>query len=104
MIDRKKFTQDHGRVKLTQEQVRLLNEFYHFNPRPNTSERICLSQKLGIGLDKIKNWFQNRRAKEKKDSHDSLHHNYGAIAGSNKRMCPNIFPSCNDLYRRRSTF
>lgn len=102
MADKRRSSQDHSRTKLAQGQTHLLNEFYRLNPRPSNGERIFLAKKLGIRLDKIKNWFQNRRAKEKKEGHESPCLEYRAIACESKRRYPSIFPNCSDLYRRRS--
>lgn len=80
----------------------MLTEFYNLNSRPGNSERDLLAQKLGIGIDKVKNWFQNRRAKEKKSVADANSTEYQPAPPS-KRARDKIFPSCNDLFRRRNS-
>lgn len=100
MNDKRKLTRDHGRVKLTIHQINVLGEFYSYNPRPGNKDRIFLAQKLGIGLDKVKNWFQNRRAKEKKDILEEAEPETSGFTFF-KKCYPHLFPNCSDLFKRR---
>ena len=100
MSELQKPPRENNRVKLSPEQTKILNEYYAFNSRPGNSERQYLSDQLGVNVDKIKNWFQNRRAKDKKDT---LEHRIlpRPVPHANKAFHPDIFPNCSDLFRRR---
>ncbi len=89
------------RIKLTPQQIKSLNSFYDINPKPGNKDRLKLSQTLGIGIDKIKNWFQNRRAKDKKDLIDASSDLSVCMAEATKDVLTTVYPNCNDLYRRR---
>ena len=58
------------RNRLTQEKSNLLMDAFNKNPRPNQEERAELSGKLGMSTRSIQIWFQNRRAKMKRESND----------------------------------
>ena len=100
MTDKPRIYGEHGRIKLSMEQIRVLSEFYNHNKRPGNRERVLLAEKLRIGIDKVKNWFQNRRAKDRKDLLEAMQQEC-LNKTSIKSFRPNIYPNCNDLYRRR---
>lgn len=52
-----------NRVKLSVAQTSTLLEMFKSNPIPNYIEREEIGTQLGLKNDKVKNWFQNRRAK-----------------------------------------
>lgn len=89
-----------ARQKLAPEQISLLLEVFKINPKPATEVRNKLATKLEVSSDKIKNWFQNRRAKERKRSVSSPLHSYNTMMASQSVF--NIYPSCNDLYKRKA--
>lgn len=62
------------RIKLTPQQIKSLNKFYNCNSKPGNKDRIKIAEALGIEIERIKNWFQNRRAKDKKESIESTEH------------------------------
>lgn len=100
MDEKRKSPGDSSRVKLTPEQVDFLNDAYRINSRPSHSERDLYARRLGIGLDKVKNWFQNKRAKDRKDCMDGPCLEYNDI-DQYRIYHPKIYPSCSDLYKRR---
>ena len=58
------------RRRLSVEETRYLQEAFVQNPRPNSENRNIIANKLGLSTRAIQIWFQNRRAKHKKDSTD----------------------------------
>ncbi|QDS74395.1 hypothetical protein FKW77_005600 [Venturia effusa] len=53
--------------RLTKDQHDILEEQFRLQPKPSTSTKKGYADELGVPLDKINNWFQNRRAKVKQD-------------------------------------
>lgn len=53
--------------RLTKEQHEFLEGHFQQQPKPSTSTKKQFAETLGVPLDKINNWFQNRRAKVKQD-------------------------------------
>lgn len=84
------------RSKLNQTQKEYLTAFFEMNPRPTTQERAQISIHLGVPESKIKNWFQNRRAKERYANEEANLHNRHVGRQEEK-----IHPGCNSLYFRR---
>ena len=68
--DESDMIQDGKRNRLSPEVSELLLEAFARNPRPSQDERAELSQKVGINSRNIQIWFQNRRAKLKRESND----------------------------------
>lgn len=58
------------RRRLTAEETRYLQEAFCQNQRPNSENRSIIANKLGLSTRAIQIWFQNRRAKEKKDGNE----------------------------------
>jgi hypothetical protein len=54
------------RLRTTPEQLKVLEEIYHYEKIPSLSLREELSAKLGMTPRRIQVWFQNKRAKEKR--------------------------------------
>ena len=90
------------KIRLTNNQLYFLKNFYLSNPRPDYEERTILSRELFINEDKIKNWFQNMRAKERKSSRNGPCLKYSSITTSSM-IDMNVFPDCNDLYKKRDS-
>jgi len=88
------------------EKVSQLEKYYLSNPKPSTKDKMSISHKIGMDLKKVKNWFQNKNAKERKkleQRRNSLScETYSS--DSNDRTASQIFPSCNELYKRRDKF
>lgn len=84
---------------LTKEQIEVLASIYCINKKPTTFERIEMAEKLGVQEYKIKNWFQNRRAKDKKQFKETI---MAGMHDLNSRDTPKVYPGCSDLYRRRN--
>lgn len=55
------------RRRLTSEEAAMLNAAYAKNPKPNPSERSKLAKAVGMTDRAIQIWFQNRRAKQRRD-------------------------------------
>ncbi|KAF1964909.1 hypothetical protein BU23DRAFT_41295 [Bimuria novae-zelandiae CBS 107.79] len=53
--------------RLTKEQHDILERHFQVHHKPSTSTKKGFAESLGVPLDKINNWFQNRRAKVKQD-------------------------------------
>ena len=59
------------RTKFTDEQLAILERrFTHGSKFPSHEEKKQLKSKTGLPEDKIKNWFQNRRTKEKREKRE----------------------------------
>lgn len=54
--------------RLTKEQHDILEAHYSEQTKPNTSTKKGFAESLNVSLDKVNNWFQNRRAKSKQDA------------------------------------
>ncbi|KAF2153067.1 hypothetical protein K461DRAFT_293361 [Myriangium duriaei CBS 260.36] len=54
--------------RLTKEQHDILENHYQGQNKPNTQTKKGFAEALGVSLDKVNNWFQNRRAKSKQDA------------------------------------
>jgi len=101
MQRKKKTVEKNGnRVKLTSDQINYLINIYRNTQKPSTEEREALANQLGVPHEKIKNWFQNKRAKERKDVSDGPCLEYNIIREEESPEYK-IFPGCSDLYRRR---
>jgi hypothetical protein len=53
--------------RLTKEQHDILEAHFSSQHKPSTSTKKGFAETLGVPVDKINNWFQNRRAKVKQD-------------------------------------
>ncbi|KAI7136927.1 hypothetical protein KC352_g30385, partial [Hortaea werneckii] len=54
--------------RLTKEQHDVLEAEFQRQHKPNTITKKRFAEVLGVSLDKVNNWFQNRRAKSKHDA------------------------------------
>ncbi|RPB03201.1 hypothetical protein L873DRAFT_288823 [Choiromyces venosus 120613-1] len=54
-----------SRSRLTREQIQLLERQFSDSPKPNTKIRRALADTTGLSVQRVGNWFQNRRAKAK---------------------------------------
>ncbi|QIX02407.1 hypothetical protein AMS68_007924 [Peltaster fructicola] len=54
--------------RLTKEQHDVLEAHYQKQQKPNTSTKRGFAEALNVSLEKVNNWFQNRRAKSKQDA------------------------------------
>lgn len=64
------YIQNGKRKRLSQEDSETLLEAFNRNPKPNKDERNELASILGMNSRSIQIWFQNRRAKLRKESND----------------------------------
>ncbi|KAF4549434.1 Hypothetical protein D9617_21g096550 [Elsinoe fawcettii] len=65
--------------RLTKEQHDILESHYQQQSKPNTQTKKGFAETLGVSLDKVNNWFQNRRAKSKQDAKKAA----GEVIGQN---------------------
>ncbi|KAK5115974.1 hypothetical protein LTR62_000430 [Meristemomyces frigidus] len=54
--------------RLTKSQHEMLENEYNKQNKPSTNIKKGFAETLGVSLDKVNNWFQNRRAKSKQDT------------------------------------
>ena len=88
---------------LSKQQTDILARIYAVNTKPTTLQRIEIARNLNVPEDKVKNWFQNKRAKDKKmknemEEEESFRNFDGRYFND---LSFEIFPSCNDLYRKK---
>lgn len=86
------------RRSLANKTLMLLEEVFQKHNFPSKQTKIDISIQTGYSLSKVKNWFQNRRAREKKIA--------GIAASLNKNSTTEnriseIYPTCNSLYMRK---
>lgn len=80
-----------SKPRLSKEAQDLLERHFAAEPKPSTNTKKGFAGELGVPLDKINNWFQNRRAKVKQDakkarnqqSYDLFYHNGFSSDGLN---------------------
>jgi hypothetical protein len=77
-----------------------LLKYYETNKNPDVQERMYIAHQLSIPEAKIKNWFQNRRAKTKHQGSEVPCLNY-IHADKTASGRPRIYPGSNDLFIRR---
>ncbi|AFN82749.1 homeobox protein HD-9 [Encephalitozoon romaleae SJ-2008] len=85
---------------LSKAQKDFLNTYFEVNPNPNIQERAYIACQSLISEKKIRNWFQNRRARERGDCKASpcLSTFNGNASES---YISKVHPTSNDLYIRR---
>ncbi|KAI9840010.1 MAG: hypothetical protein M1819_000202 [Sarea resinae] len=74
------------RPRLTREQVWLLEKQFQAHHKPNSNIKRHLAEETGLSLQRVANWFQNRRAKakqqRKQQEYEVLHANQHPSGGS----------------------
>lgn len=88
------------RPGLSNAHIDFLTTVYSTNQKPSMRERAQLAKRLGVCVDKVRNWFQNRRARDKRvfsEYHSSRYN----ISEEPEPKYPAVYPNCNDLYKRR---
>ncbi|KAI5810108.1 hypothetical protein DFH27DRAFT_465474, partial [Peziza echinospora] len=53
------------RPRLSREQVLMLEKQFSENPKPTAAARWAVAQRTGLSMQRVGNWFQNRRVKAK---------------------------------------
>ncbi|WEL38291.1 homodomain-containing protein [Encephalitozoon hellem] len=88
--------------RLSKAQKDLLNTYFEINPNPNPQERAQIACQSLISESKIRNWFQNRRTRERGDCKVSPCLN-GLNTNTNvlESYISKVHPTSNDLYIRR---
>ncbi|XP_073244024.1 LIM/homeobox protein Lhx4-like [Porites lutea] len=56
------------RTFITAQQLSVLKSVYHSSPRPDFAERLRISKETGLDMRVVQVWFQNHRAKERRQS------------------------------------
>ncbi|KAJ3240117.1 hypothetical protein HDU81_004537 [Chytriomyces hyalinus] len=56
---------EYKRVRVPRDQMEWLKQIYEVNPYPSQEELETISQDIGIGVRKVRVWFQNRRTRQK---------------------------------------
>ncbi|KAJ3130432.1 hypothetical protein HK100_008034 [Physocladia obscura] len=87
------------RVHPTREQQALLEQFFDANSKPNSKERaeICLA--VNINTKSVQIWFQNRRAKLKKDETNGTNSSSN-VCSTDNRIDNNAAPSSTTIVRK----
>lgn len=88
------------RIKLSMAQKDFLSLCFDLNPNPSAEERTYISRQTAVPEDKVRNWFQNRRAKEKGNADFTPCLSFSDI-DSPVSHAPKVHPTSNDLYIRR---
>ncbi|KAI9713781.1 MAG: hypothetical protein M1820_000511 [Bogoriella megaspora] len=65
--------------RLTKEQTDMLERNFQQCPKPSTQVKRTYADELRVPLDKVNNWFQNRRAKVKQDAKKAQSMGFGSI-------------------------
>ncbi|OQS54868.1 HD-3 [Ecytonucleospora hepatopenaei] len=89
------------RVKLSVSQTNVLVSFFKNNPKPTYEERERLGSQINLSADKIKNWFQNKRAKLKIDAKDDEFWNSKRQTKITQILKTKVYPGCNNFFQPR---
>ena len=95
---------NNNRVKLSQSQTQLLLEYFRLNSKPSLAEREKLGYRIGISSDKIKNWFQNRRAKIKTDAKEEEFWHLKSSPQIGQVSDIKVYPGCNSFFQPRDFY
>ncbi|GAM87738.1 hypothetical protein ANO11243_057650 [Dothideomycetidae sp. 11243] len=82
--------------RLTKEQHDILENHYQAQNKPNTQTKKGFAEALGVSLDKVNNWFQNRRAKSKQDAKKAASQYNMDGQGGQQSMVPSSASSQTD--------
>ncbi|KAF2189508.1 hypothetical protein K469DRAFT_682947 [Zopfia rhizophila CBS 207.26] len=85
--------------RLTKEQHDILEAHFQQQHKPSTSTKKGFAESLGVPVDKINNWFQNRRAKVKQDLKKQMNQynmNMGLYGTPQMPMVTSQFPPHNE--------
>lgn len=83
--------------RLTKEQHDILESHYQQQNKPNTQTKKTFAESLGVSLDKVNNWFQNRRAKSKQDAKKAAGSTGSQADGQLNLNQPSLQLSTDDL-------
>lgn len=91
------------RVRLTSDKTLYLQRYFEVKPRPTTSEKREIAKYLGMGFRSVQVWFQNRRAKYKKDMQDvSSNLSYGMYYNNDTLV--RSYATNNSLFSQRDNY
>ncbi|KAG2178909.1 hypothetical protein INT43_001756 [Umbelopsis isabellina] len=78
------------RRRLTQEETSLLNDIFERTSKPNALVRKMLAERLNMSPRTVQIWFQNRRAKVKKDGKSTSSPNVSESSASTNGDSPSV--------------
>ncbi|KAJ3073957.1 hypothetical protein HDU98_000259 [Podochytrium sp. JEL0797] len=52
-----------GNIRATREQLKVLHAIFEENPMPSGNMHNAIAERIGMGRNTVRNWFQNQRAK-----------------------------------------
>ncbi len=87
------------KIKLSRAQRIFLNNQFSINPNPNAQQRAFIADRSMISEQKVRNWFQNRRAKQKDDLKAAPCLAFHTV-DLDISLPISIHPTSNDLYLR----
>ncbi|CCI73919.1 ECU03_1395 [Encephalitozoon cuniculi GB-M1] len=86
--------------RLSKAQRDFLDTYFEVNPHPNTQERAYIASQSLVSEEKIRNWFQNRRTRERGDCKIASHRSAFSV-NTFEENTSSVHPTSNDLYIRR---
>ncbi|XP_044731496.1 zinc finger protein 1-like [Chrysoperla carnea] len=89
-IDGSSATDDSRKVRVrslfTDEQMDLLKSFYNINSRPNKKMLTVISDKVGLPVRVVRVWFQNTRARDRREHRYVMTASTGSVFNMNSPM------------------
>lgn len=87
--------------RLSRSQRDFLNTCFETNSSPNAQERAYIASQSLVSEERVRNWFQNRRARERGDWKASPCLNIIETSVFEGYDASKVHPTSNDLYIRR---
>lgn len=92
------------RIRLTSDKTHYLQRYFEVKPRPSTSEKREISKCLNMSFRSVQVWFQNRRAKYKKDMQDIGSNLTNCYMEGSMDIIPGGYSTNNSLFMPRENF
>lgn len=92
------------RIRLTSEKTLYLQRYFEVKPRPSTSEKREIAKCLNMSFRSVQVWFQNRRAKHKKDMQDMGSNLTNCYMDGSLDMIRGGYSTNNSLFMPRDLF
>lgn len=83
------------RIPLNHTQKMILETFYALNQYPNRTDKHELSERIGLDVDKVHKWFDNRRTKANKDRRGGVEFPYAGAHNVARAFGQVASPSAN---------